>query len=242
MNSGEFAKALEQLPKNGGLKTLVVIVNRADGDKVLGYLREQHFPFLFSCMAEGTQGSEIMSMLGFGTVDKTVVLCMGRGVRIDAVLPAVSEELTLKKAGKGIAFTFPIFGISLPEKPSPINGAVGQWLNTLENEGDEMNHEINHSIVMAVVEQGHSEELVKETKAVGARGGTVINARRAGADDAVKFFGLTVQPEKEIVMILTRRDNKQAIMDAINHSFGPDSPAHGMVLSIPVDGIAGVEL
>ena len=233
---------LEELQKNG-IKMLVVIVNRADGDKATKFLREQHFYFQFTCMAEGTQGSDILDMLGLGSVDKTIIFCISSGFRINAALPRVEEGLKLRRAGKGIAFTVPLLGVSLPElaiKSERIS-LISQLLEKLESEVDKVNNSTTHSIILALVDQGNSEELVEAAKAAGAKGGTVVNARRIGGDEVVKFFGLTVQEEKEIVAILTPRENKQVIMDTINESFGVNSSARGIILSVPVDGVVGIE-
>lgn len=232
--------SLDGLSK-GGIKMLVTIVNRADGDKTTKFLRERHFHFQFTCMAEGTQGSDILDMLGLDSVDKTVVFCISPGIHINEVLPELIEKLNLKKAGKGIAFTIPLVGFSIPAISPEKQAHLEQWQSNIETEVDKMNDNITHSIILTLINHGHSEELVKAAKAAGATGGTVINARHTGAEDAVKFFGLSVQAEKEMVAILTKRGEKQAIINVINKSFGLNSPARGIVLSLPVDGVFGME-
>lgn len=246
MSIDDFKKnmpSVEELRKNG-LKILVVIVNRTDGEKTTKLLRNKHFILQFTCMAQGTQGSDILNLFGLDSINKAVVLCLAPGFRLKAELMEIAEGLNLKKPGKGIAFTIPLDGISLPKIPPEkfhLSEHLHENIKNMETEVDKMNNDITHSIILAVINQGNSEELVKTAKASGAKGGTVINARRTGIEDAVKFFGITLQAEKEIVAILTERDSKQAIMDAIDESFGMQSPAHGIILSVPVDGIVGVE-
>lgn len=244
MNREEFSKNLPSIEEvhKSGLQLLVVIVNRNDGSKITKFLKDRHFYLQFTCMAEGTRGSEIMDLLGLGSTDKTVVLCATSGLRTKTALEAVSEKLNLRKPGKGIAFTIPLSGVGLPDTTS-LNLKTSEHLQEImEDEVDKMNNTITHSIILAVVNQGNSEELVETANEAGAKGGTVINARRTGLEEVIKFFGMTVQPEKEIVAILTDRKSKPAIMDAINQSFGIDKPAHGIILSVPVDGIAGLNI
>lgn len=235
--------------KKTGLKMLVVIVSRADGDKAIRFLAKQHFHLQFSLMARGTSGSELLDLLGFGAVDKSVIICIAPEPRVRELFPQVEKSLCLKKAGKGIAFTIPLLGVNMPRFLAEKAGAsqkymdlLDDWLANMENEVDKMNESIKHSVILAVVNQGYSEELVEAAKAVGAAGGTVINARRTGAEDIVKFFDMTVQSEKEIVAIVTSREKRQTIMEAIGESFGMNSPAHGVIISVPVDAIAGFEV
>lgn len=51
--------------------------------------------------------------------------------------------------------------------------------------------------------------------------------------------GIIQQEEKEIVLILADANSKMAIMKAISQQCGIQSDAKGMVLSIPVDEVAG---
>lgn len=111
----------------------------------------------------------------------------------------------------------------------------------MENETERLNVEtVKHDLLIAVVNQGCSEELMEVAKAAGAGGGTVLNARRTGLDDAATFLGMPVQAQKDIIMILTDRKLKMAIMKVINHGFGINTPARGIVFSLPVDSVAGL--
>lgn len=117
-----------------------------------------------------------------------------------------------------------------------------RWVSLMEKEAAKTQGEINHSLIMAVVNQGNSDDLMDAAKAAGARGGTVIHARRMGAEDVTKFFGISVQEEREVVMILADKSSKKEIMQAINRSCGMQTEAKGMVFSLPVDSIAGIDL
>ena len=49
----------------------------------------------------------------------------------------------------------------------------------------------------------------------GAGGGTVLNARGTAREDDVKFFGMHIVPEKEMLMIVTEHEKKAAVIEAI---------------------------
>ena len=48
------------------------------------------------------------------------------------------------------------------------------------------------------------------------------------------FFGISIGEEKEIVYIVAKKAEKAAIMQAIMAKAGPNSEAHGVLLSLPV--------
>lgn len=101
--------------------------------------------------------------------------------------------------------------------------------------------ECEYSLIMAIVEQGYSEAVMNAARPMGATGGTVFHCRRAGSEEAMHFWGITVQPEREIVIVLANRSEKLGIMKAIGEKCGMSSEAHGVVLSLPVDGVAGMD-
>ena len=100
--------------------------------------------------------------------------------------------------------------------------------------------ENEYSEVMAIVNQGFSEEVMNAARPMGATGGTVFHSRRVGSEEAMKFWGISIQQEREVVLILAKKEDKKAIMQAIHKECGMQSKANGIVLSLPVDGIIGV--
>jgi hypothetical protein len=97
-----------------------------------------------------------------------------------------------------------------------------------------------NDLIVAIVNQDTSEDLMEVAKAAGAGGGTVLNARRSGLDDDNTFLGIPIQTKKEVVLILSDRKKKMAIMKAINHDFGLNTQSHGLIFSIPVDCVAWI--
>lgn len=55
-----------------------------------------------------------------------------------------------------------------------------------------------------------------------------------------QLWGLSVQDEKEIVLILTACANKVALMKCIGESCGMYREAQEILLSMPIDSVAGI--
>jgi nitrogen regulatory protein PII len=110
----------------------------------------------------------------------------------------------------------------------------------METTYEESVDEIKYSLVMAVVNQGYSEVVMEAAHTVGIPGATIVHARRSGIEDAVKFFGVTLQAEKEIVAIVAKQVQKKELMQAITKACGINTPAHGLVISLPVENCLGL--
>lgn len=95
--------------------------------------------------------------------------------------------------------------------------------------------------IFCIVNNGFSEEAMNAAKQFGAKGGTVIHGRGTVSKEAEKFFNITIQPEKEIVLILVPSKDKDAIMRGLYNSVGTNTVAQGIVFSLPVDDVIGIE-
>ena len=95
-------------------------------------------------------------------------------------------------------------------------------------------------LIVAVVGGGYSEEVMKHAKAAGARGGTVLHARGTGDSEIAKLFGLTIQPDKEMILIVTPVKNKENIMKAVAKGAGVSTEAQAIVFSMPLSDAVGI--
>ena len=98
----------------------------------------------------------------------------------------------------------------------------------------------NFEVILCIVNQGFSEAAMDAAKKVGARGGTVMIGRGTASKESEKFYNITIQPEKEIVMILVATDIKDKMLKALYDAVGMDTAAQGIAFSLPVDSVAGI--
>ena len=61
-----------------------------------------------------------------------------------------------------------------------------------------------------------------------------------GNSKAEQFIGISLQKESEILLILSNRESKQAIMQAISEKAGLKTDAGGIIFSLPVDKTVGI--
>ena len=98
----------------------------------------------------------------------------------------------------------------------------------------------NHEVIFCIVNAGFSDAVMDAAREFGARGGTVMRARGTANPDAEKYFHITVQPEKEIVMILVDSSIKDDILHALYKAVGLKTPGQGIAFSMPVDDVVGL--
>lgn len=97
----------------------------------------------------------------------------------------------------------------------------------------------SYSLLIAIVRSGYSESAMLAATEAGAKGGTVINARGTGNLDMTKFLGAPIEPEREIILVLTDKESKKDIMKAIHKAAGLTTEGKGVIFSLPVEDVVG---
>ena len=98
-----------------------------------------------------------------------------------------------------------------------------------------------YGCVFCIVNNGFSEVVMDAAKACGARGGTILHGRGTISKEAEKFFNISIQPEKEIVMILVKKELVDGIFKGLYKSIGSATEAQGIAFSLPVDEVIGID-
>lgn len=95
-------------------------------------------------------------------------------------------------------------------------------------------------LIITVVNRGFSDQAIEAAKDAGATGATVLYARGTGVHEVEKFFAISIQPEKEIILTLVRRRTTKDVMHAIIESAGLQTEGRGLCFSLPVDEVTGI--
>jgi nitrogen regulatory protein PII len=224
------------------LRLLVFIIDWSKTKTITKIFEEEKVRFHFVCKGTGTATSEILDLLGIGSTDKAIIFCMEQAVMVPVLMKEVRQKLGFNNPGVGIAFTLPLSGIN-----SPILQVFKDSINKNDKLAKEPQEtprptsEMTNSLIMAIINQKYTDEFMNAARAAGATGGTVIAARGQSHAGAIKFFGVSVQDERAVIIILTRgAEQKNAILDAVSTGFGISSNAGGIIFSLPVDHIMGL--
>ena len=100
--------------------------------------------------------------------------------------------------------------------------------------------DFEHEVIFCIVNEGFSEVVMEAARRAGARGGTVLRARGTANIEAEKVFGISVSPQKEIVMILVPAGIRNDVLHALYSTCGLDTPGHGIAFALPVDAVVGI--
>ena len=98
---------------------------------------------------------------------------------------------------------------------------------------------MEQSVILFVCNHGYAYEAMAEARKAGARGGTIIHGRSSISQEKQKFFGITIHPEKDILMIVCLETQKQTLMKAITSKYGVSTDARGLCFAMKVEDSIG---
>jgi nitrogen regulatory protein PII len=231
------------------LKALFLIVDWDRLNVISEVLAKENCLLSFVCNGSGTASSEIIDLLGIGATVKAVFFCLAQSADTPHIIQEVRRALGARSAGAGIAFSVPLGGVSarifaMFEEAARQAAADAQSAKEAGGKGPATQEdrsvkaiEINNGMIISILNRGNSDAFMTAARKAGARGGTVISARGISQEVMKKFFGISVQDEKEIIIILADKDTVVPVMDAVKSDFGPSSKAAGVIFSLPVDRV-----
>lgn len=94
--------------------------------------------------------------------------------------------------------------------------------------------------IVCIVNSGFSETVMDAARKCGATGGTVFSARGTANPDGEKFFGISIEPEKEIVLVVVEKAIRDKILEELYKTVGLSTPGQGIAFALPVDDIVGI--
>lgn len=94
-------------------------------------------------------------------------------------------------------------------------------------------------VIVVIVNKGDAEKAVSAAKQAGAEGGTIIFGRGTGSRDQVTLFGIAIEPEKEVILILIDKAKTAKVLDAIVEAVGLVQPGKGIAFVFDVGKVVG---
>ena len=146
-------------------------------------------------------------------------------------------KMQIDVPGTGIAFIVPLSSIG-GEKT--LHFLIQS--EKFEREEESTLKDTEYELVVAIANQGCIDTVMDVARSIGAGGGTVIHAKGTGMETAEKFLGVSLAAEKEIILIVTRKKQKNAIMKAMMEQTGLNSKEKTIIFSLPVTSTVGLRM
>ena len=213
--------------KSRHLEMLVVIVEQHKASKVLHLADEKGITASVAMLGVGTASRTIFDYLGLNDKMKEILLIFGTNEEIRDLAACITEKLELNKPNHGIAYVESAFNV----------------FGTEDNDKDNDNikrGETMYNAIYTIVEKGNAEDVIEAAQKAGSRGGTIVNARGSGSEEARKVFNMFIEPEKEIVLIISEEKMTKDIVESIRKETQIEEEGKGIIFVTNVEQTYGL--
>lgn len=197
---------------------IYVIVGSETGSKVLHIAKQHGVTGGVIFRGRGTVKSQLLELLALDDVRKELVLMATTRSNAPHIFETLNKELKLYKSHHGIAFSVPLMGI-----------CSSRFFEQSEQQETEGVVKAMYKSITVIVDKGRGEDVVAAATKAGAKGATIINARGSGIHETSKLFAMEIEPEKELVLIISKDEQVEAIVDSIHRDFHLDKPGNGIL-------------
>lgn len=207
---------------------IYVIVNYGSGSRVLHKAKEYGISGGTVFLGRGTVNNSLLKFFSLYDEKKEIVLMGTDKHTADRALVELNKDFQFEKPNHGIVFTTSTCEI------------VGSRCCICEQKEERGVNEPMYQFIITIVNRGKAEEVIEAAKAAGSKGGTIINARGSGVHETSKLFNMDIEPEKEIVMILTKEDITEAVVSSIRERLDIDKAGNGIIFIQNVNKTYGI--
>lgn len=206
-----------------------VIIDFGKGTKILNAAKKLGATGGTFLLGKGTVRSSLLSILGLDEVRKEILLMCVESNLDETLHKELTEKFSLNKPNHGIAFSIPIKSII----------GTGKLRNIIKEEEKGVDN-MGYEAIFTIVNRGLSDDVIEAAQSAGSTGGTIIHGRGSGTHETEKLFNIEIEPEKDIVLILSEKSKTKEIVDAINNKLGIEGPGKGILFVLDVNRTSGL--
>ena len=215
----------------------ITIIKKSDGKEFLDFFLSHNVAPIYSTIGRGSATSETLSLLGLEQSEKVVMQSIVTANKMYELKDALTRQMSIDLPDRGIAVAVPLSSIASKRVLDHImtEQAGEESENIVRSE-----RKIDMELIISICLKGNSDKIMKVAREAGATGGTIVKAKGT-ASSSDMFFGMAISDEKEMLYIVSRKEQKSDIMKAIA-SYTNEHGTHPIVFSLPVTETAGFRL
>ena len=191
------------------MKYLRIITARSKGSKFMEKLEKYGAKSINCLLAEGSANTHILEILGIDKEKKEIVSALINDDLVNGLLDDLENKFDKKNSS--IIFTTPV----------DFKGEIN----------------MEYEALYVIVNKENADKVIEISQAKGAKGATVVHGRGSGIQKKSVFLNMTIEPEKDIVIMLIKKEISEDVKSAIYESMKLDENSQGILFSLPVSDV-----
>lgn len=98
------------------------------------------------------------------------------------------------------------------------------------------------NLIVVIVDKYKEEVVLKRALAFGANSGVILIGRGTGDENHLKILGIKIEPEKRVVLLISKPEYTNTIVDELNKELNLEEVNQGIAFVLPIKHAIGWEI
>ncbi len=217
------------------MNCIISVVSPAAEEQLSDIHSELSVPIFVTLHGRGTAVKSMLDLLGIESSEKRIVIAVANNKKTENLIKTIKNRLYIGVPGHGIVVSVPIKSIG--------GGKTVSVLSEGEIPVKEKPEISNvYELIVAITNEGRTDMVMNAARLAGAAGGTVLHGKGTAGEEAMRFLNISIASEKEVILIVAKKEQKADLMRTVLEKAGPSSEAGTVLFSMPVSSIAGFNM
>lgn len=213
---------------NSEFNVMTLIISEHQANHFIDIIKEKSLYDGIVFLAKGTVKNSFLNLIGLKNQKMRLIDVLIESEKSKEIMDYTAEKLKLNEPNHGIAYLTSRRMVKDEKGESNASNTIGE--KTMFKK------------ITVIVNRGMADDVMDIARESGARGGTILHGKGTGTKNAAKLFGMEVEPEKELVLIIVPTEIEEKIVKNLYDNLEMQNSGNGILFVEDITDVRGIVL
>lgn len=213
---------------NSDFNVMTLIISEHQANLFIDIIKEKSLYDGIVFLAKGTVKNSFLNLIGLKNQKMRLIDVLIERDKSKEIIDYTAEKLKLNEPNHGIAYLTSRRMVKDEKGESNASNTIGE--KTMFKK------------ITVIVNRGMADDVMDIARESGARGGTILHGKGTGTKNAAKLFGMEVEPEKELVLIIVPTEIEEKVVKNLYDNLEMQNSGNGILFVEDITDVRGIVL
>lgn len=213
---------------NSEFNVMTLIISEHQANLFIDIIKEKSLYDGIVFLAKGTVKNSFLNLIGLKNQKMRLIDVLIERDKSKEIIDYTAEKLKLNEPNHGIAYLTSRRMVKDEKGESNASNTIGE--KTMFKK------------ITVIVNRGMADDVMDIARESGARGGTILHGKGTGTKNAAKLFGMEVEPEKELVLIIVPTEIEEKVVKNLYNNLEMQNSGNGILFVEDITYVRGIVL
>ena len=213
---------------NSEFNVMTLIISEHQANHFIDIIKEKSLYDGIVFLAKGTVKNSFLNLIGLKNQKMRLIDVLIESENSKEIMDYTAEKLKLNEPNHGIAYLTSRRIVKDEKGESNASNTIGE--KTMFKK------------ITVIVNRGMADDVMDIARESGARGGTILHGKGTGTKNAAKLFGMEVEPEKELVLIIVPTEIEEKVVKNLYDNLEMQKSGNGILFVEDITDVRGIVL